>query len=93
MRIWQKRAQLGHWTLLYPEFSLVVPKPAAFFLVGYAAAKGNDDLSRAVNAWLLSLKAYGGVDKLYRHWMLGEGMVANKPPRWSITRNVLGWVD
>jgi Na+/H+-dicarboxylate symporter/ABC-type amino acid transport substrate-binding protein len=81
------------WTLLYPKFSLVVPKPVEAFPVGYAVAIGNDDLSRVLDAWLQSIKTQGGVDKLYRHWMLGEGLNVNKPPRWSIIRNVLGWVE
>jgi ABC-type amino acid transport substrate-binding protein len=32
------------------------------------------------------------VDGLYRDWMLGE-IDATRPPRWSIARDVLGWLD
>ena len=34
----------------------------------------------------------GTVDELYDYWMLG-GASRPREPRWSIIRNVLGWVD
>ena len=81
------------WTLLYPDFSLVVPKPALFRPVGYAVARGNDELLEVFNAWLVALKSRGRVDELYRYWMLGEAAETVKPPRGSVIRNVLHWVD
>ena len=41
------------WTVLYPSFSLVVPKPTKFFPVAYAVASENDRLLTALNAWLM----------------------------------------
>jgi len=81
------------WTLLFPEFSLVVPRPTIRKPVAYAVAHGNYNMLNAVNAWLLSAKSEGTVDILYKHWMLGEAMESEKPPRWSVIRNVLGWVE
>ncbi len=80
-------------TLLYPRFNLVVPKPTIFFPVAYAVARGNDDLLVSFNTWLLEEQAAGTVDDLYRHWMLGGAVKVVKPPRWSVIRDVLGWVD
>jgi Na+/H+-dicarboxylate symporter/ABC-type amino acid transport substrate-binding protein len=80
-------------TILYPGFDLVVPRPAAFFPVAYAVAGGNTDLIKAFNAWLLAKQSEGTVDKLYRHWMLGGAVETEKAPRWSVIRNVLGWVE
>jgi ABC-type amino acid transport substrate-binding protein len=80
-------------TILYPGFDLVVPRPAAFFPVAYAVGRGNTDLLEAFNAWLLAKQSEGTVDKLYRHWMLGGAAEVEKAPRWSIIRNVLGWVE
>ncbi len=80
-------------TILYPIFSLVVPKPTVFFPVAYAVARGNNDLLTAFNAWLLAEKSEGNVDALYRHWMLGEAAKVKKAPRWSVVRDVLGWVE
>jgi Na+/H+-dicarboxylate symporter/ABC-type amino acid transport substrate-binding protein len=81
------------WTLLYPDFSLVVPKPVLFRPVGYAVARGNDELLEVFNAWLVALKSRGRVDELYRYWMLGEAATTERPPRWSVIRDVLHWVD
>lgn len=80
-------------TILYPGFDLVVPRPAAFFPVAYALARGNTDLVKAFNAWLLAKQSDGTVEKLYRHWMLGGAAEAEEATRWSVIRNVLGWVD
>jgi Na+/H+-dicarboxylate symporter len=81
------------WTLLYPDFSLVVPKPTIFQPVGYAVAPGNEDLLKTLNAWLIAEQAKGAVDKIYKYWMLGEATKTEKPPRWSVIRSVLHWVD
>jgi Na+/H+-dicarboxylate symporter/ABC-type amino acid transport substrate-binding protein len=81
------------WTLLYPRFSLVVPRPTMFLPVAYAVAPGNDTLLNAFNAWLINAQANGTVDALYRYWMLGEAATTQRPPRWSVIRNVLHWVD
>ncbi len=80
-------------TLLYPHFTLVVPKPTIFFPVAYSVARGNDDLLVSFNTWLLQEQSTGMVDELYRHWMLGGAAKEVKPPRWSVIRDVLGWVD
>ena len=80
------------WTLLYPNFSLVVPRPTVFSPVAYAFALSNRNLLEAFDAWLVSEKARGTVDQLYRHWMLGEASELQRPQRWSVIRNVLHWV-
>ncbi|WP_136799749.1 cation:dicarboxylate symporter family transporter [Desulfosediminicola ganghwensis] len=78
-------------TLLYPAFTLVVPKPVIREPVVYAVARDNKQLLLAINAWLLNEKSYGVVDALYNHWMLGDAMKRDKLPRWSILRDVLKW--
>ncbi len=80
-------------TLLYPHFNLVVPKPAIFFPVAYAVARGNDDLLTSFNAWLLAEQSDGTIDRLYQHWALGGAVKETQAPRWSVVRDVLGWVD
>jgi len=80
------------WTLLYPRFSLVVPKPPFFLAIGYLAARGNQSLTTALNAWIVAAKSQGTLNALYRYWMLGEAAKTDKPPRWSVIRDVLGWV-
>ena len=65
-------------TIIDPSFDLVGPQPTIFFPVAYAVARGNEDLLRALDTWLLSQRAEGVVDKLYGYWMLGGGAEADK---------------
>jgi Na+/H+-dicarboxylate symporter len=80
------------WTLLYPYFDLVVPKPTVFTQQGFGVARGNQSLAQTLDAWVVEEKAKGTVDTLYRYWMLGGAATSAKPPRWSVIRNVLHWV-
>jgi len=61
--------------------------------VGYAVAPGSDDLLKTLKAWLTAEQAKGAVDKIYEYWTLGEATKREKPPRGSVIRNVLHWVD
>jgi ABC-type amino acid transport substrate-binding protein len=81
------------WTLLYPEFSLVVPKPAVFMPVGFAVAHGNEILLKVFDGWLVAEKSRGTIDALYNYWMLGEAAKVRRPQRWSVIRDVLHWVE
>jgi ABC-type amino acid transport substrate-binding protein len=78
------------WTILYPEYSLVVPQPTSFLPVAYAVAHSNEELLKAVNTILLIEQSNGRVDEFYRYWMLGEGSRIREIPRWSVLRDVLG---
>jgi len=81
------------WTLLYPEYSVVIPKPHIRKTpVGYAVARRNGELVEFLNDWVLAKKGDGSIGRVYRHWVLGEGALKTAP-RWSFIRNVLGWVD
>jgi ABC-type amino acid transport substrate-binding protein len=71
----------------------VVPKPTYFLPVSYSVAPSNTNLLQALNAWMLAEKAKGTVDALYKYWMLGEAESERRPPRWSVIRDVLHWVD
>jgi ABC-type amino acid transport substrate-binding protein len=57
-----------------------------------AVARGDDDLLLLLDTWLLDAKSDGMMDELYNYWVLGE-VKRTQPPRWSIVRDVLGWVD
>ena len=80
------------WTIRYPSFDLVSPSPALFLAAGYAVARGDTEMLLALDTWLLNAKGNGTVDVLYRYWMLGQ-VKETQPPRWSIVRDVLGWMD
>jgi Na+/H+-dicarboxylate symporter/ABC-type amino acid transport substrate-binding protein len=79
------------WTIRYPQFSFVPPAPPILIPTGYAVARGNTDLLLYLDTWLLNARLHGTIDELYRYWMLGQ-VEATQPPRWSVIRNVLGWV-
>jgi ABC-type amino acid transport substrate-binding protein len=80
------------WTVLYPHYTMVVPQPAVSATMGYAIQIGRHQLRRVVNAWLLEAKKSGEIDALHKYWVQGR-TDAVEPPRWSIIRNVLHWVD
>ena len=80
------------WTILYPRFTVVVPRPVVQLPIAYMVAPDNLTLLRTMNEWLLIERATGGIDELYDYWVQGKtGQV--RPPRWSFVRDVLGWVD
>jgi ABC-type amino acid transport substrate-binding protein len=76
-------AEIGSaWTLLYPDYTVVVPKPVPMVVpLGYF-----------MNHWIDLKKKDRTIEKTYNYWILGQG-VTIKEPRWSIIRNVLHWVD
>jgi len=45
-----------------------------------------------VSNWVDLKQKEGTVGELYDYWMLG-GVTRRSEPRWSIIRDVLGWVD
>ena len=80
-------------TLQRPEYSVVVPSPPVQTLsLAYPLPLGEHDWERAVNLWLDLQHADGTVDRLYDYWILENEPEATSP-RWSIMRDVLGWVD
>jgi ABC-type amino acid transport substrate-binding protein len=80
-------------TMLNPRFSVVVPEGATIRMpLAYPLAGHDPSWIRFVNTWIGLKKGEGLVDSLYAHWIMGRG-AKRKPPRWSIIRNVLHWVD
>jgi ABC-type amino acid transport substrate-binding protein len=80
------------WSLLYPEYTVVVTQPPIALPVSYAMARGDRELVDYVNALVELKKGDGTFKKLYNYWVLGQ-FAADKQPRWSVIRNVLHWVD
>jgi ABC-type amino acid transport substrate-binding protein len=81
------------WTLLYPEYEVVVPKPEITKNpLGYPIIKGDQETLNFINNWIYLKKKDNTIEELYNYWILGKGAI-EKGPRWSIIRNVLHWVD
>lgn len=79
------------WTIIFPSYSVVVPDntlikiPCAYPMV--------DDAGwiQFVNTWLELKSKDGTQDRLFKHWIEGQG--ANlKTARWSVAKDVLHWL-
>ena len=81
------------WTLLNPEFSVVVPQPTGRSVpLTYVVANMDRDFADYVSYWVELQQKSETIKQLYAHWILGKA-AEKKEPRWSIIRNVLHWVD
>jgi Na+/H+-dicarboxylate symporter/ABC-type amino acid transport substrate-binding protein len=79
------------YTLLHPEYSVVVPKPRPVKIpLGYVVAGRDQPLAAVVDTWIDLKRRDGTIDELFAHWILGR----NATPaarRWSILDDVLRW--
>lgn len=80
------------WTLLYPDFSVAIPKPLLTIPTSYAIPHNDRSFQDWLNAWLELKQQDGTVDSLFDYWVQGK-IAAAQPPRWSVIRDVLHWVD
>jgi ABC-type amino acid transport substrate-binding protein len=81
------------WTLVYPEYSIAVPLPDPILVpLAYPVPSGEGEMVRFLNTWIDLKKKDKTIKALYDYWILGEA-AEEKEPRWSIIRNVLGWID
>ena len=81
------------WTLIYPEYAVVVPQPDSIKApLAYPIAQNDQRMINFINAWIGLRMKDKTIEKLFDHWVLGHG-ADKKEPRWSIIRNVLHWVD
>jgi Na+/H+-dicarboxylate symporter len=81
------------WTLIHPQYSVVVPQPGVTRLpLAYMVARRDQPLANMLNTWIELKKRDGTISALYDYWILGRDAAA-KQPRWSIIRNVLHWVE
>ena len=77
----------------YPRYAVVKAENGGIRLpAGYAVPKGDIEMMEFVSNWVDLKQKEGTVDQLYEYWMLG-GVAKPRQPRWSIVRDVLGWVD
>jgi ABC-type amino acid transport substrate-binding protein len=78
------------WTLIHPEFQVVLPfKRIAGWPLGYATAEGDDEFLRYLDLWIDLMRL---VTRLHDHWILGRTANPRKQ-RWSVIRDVLHWVE
>jgi Na+/H+-dicarboxylate symporter/ABC-type amino acid transport substrate-binding protein len=81
------------WTLIYPDFTVVVPQPSVSKVpMAYPLPFSDPTWTRYVSEWVTLKQKNGTIDALFEHWIKGTG-AAIQEPRWSVIRNVLHWVD
>jgi Na+/H+-dicarboxylate symporter/ABC-type amino acid transport substrate-binding protein len=79
------------WSMLYPEFSAVVPTDFTLKApVGLVLPKNQSSYTEFMNTWLKLKQDNGFQNRVYNYWILGKNPKAKKP-RWSVMSNVLGW--
>ena len=79
------------WSLLYPEYCVVLPRPKLLQLpLAYAVSYQYPEFVNLISSWVQLKKNDGTIDALYDYWVLGKNAVPSQP-RWSIMRNVLNW--
>lgn len=80
------------WSLVYPAFTVAVPRPTIRKVpLAYAIRKGDEEMVSFLSNWILLKQRDLTISQLFNHWILGQAL-ENKEPRWSIIRDVLGWV-
>ena len=80
------------WTLLYPEYDVVLLKGIKHnTCVAYAIAKGDLPFLEYVNYWLKLKTLNHDTDAYYAYWVLGQ-VPELKKPRWCVLRDVLHWI-
>ncbi len=81
------------WSLIYPEFTVAVPQPTILKVpLAYAVRRGDKEMAATLSNWIILKQRDITIDRLFDHWVLGKPS-EKAEPRWSVIRNVLGWVD
>jgi len=81
------------WSLVYPQFGVAIPHPDVMAVpLAYPVARDDPEMVEFLSTWVELKKKDGTLDRLYEYWILG-GATKRREPRWSVIRDVLGWVD
>jgi proton glutamate symport protein len=82
------------WTLLYPDYQVATPfgGEIEFPLVYPYASSRDSEMDEFIDHWVALKQHDGTVQDAYEYWILGVGS-ETREPRWSVIRDVLGWVD
>jgi hypothetical protein len=79
------------WSLLYPHFQAVIPKPVRMKIpLAFPVAMNDSELADFVSQWINLMKGDPQLQQKYDYWIMGVG-AEEKKPRWSILRDVIGW--
>ncbi|NQX90195.1 MAG: cation:dicarboxylase symporter family transporter [Halioglobus sp.] len=77
----------------YPLYTVIrVDNGAIQIPAVYAVPKGDIETMEFVSNWVYLKQKDGTIERLYDYWMLG-GAAKTRQPRWSVIRDVLGWIE
>ena len=77
----------------YPSYTVVKVRDGAIRIPAvYSVPKGDIETVQFVSNWVHLKQQDGTVDRLYNYWMLG-GVAEPGGRRWSIIRDMLGWIE
>jgi ABC-type amino acid transport substrate-binding protein len=77
------------YTLLHPDYSVVVPGPGSFKVpLAYVIAGRDAGMTSVVNIWIEQKRKDGTIEQLFAYWILGEDRRAPQR-RWSVVDNLL----
>jgi Na+/H+-dicarboxylate symporter/ABC-type amino acid transport substrate-binding protein len=80
------------YSIRHPRLSVVVPDPPIMTIpLAYVIGESDERLRLFLNTWIDALQRNGTIDELRDYWVYGKD-AEERQPRWSIIRNVLGWV-
>jgi ABC-type amino acid transport substrate-binding protein len=81
------------WTLVYPDFTVAVPQPDVISIpMAYPVRLGDERMVEFLNHWLKLKRQDGTLQRLKEYWIQGHEP-EHITRRWSVIRDVLGWVD
>jgi Na+/H+-dicarboxylate symporter/ABC-type amino acid transport substrate-binding protein len=81
------------WTLVYPGYTVAVPKPYVLTIpMAFAVRRGDREWLDYLSVWIELKKEDGTMNELFDRWILGQQARSGKP-RWCVIRDVLGWVE
>jgi Na+/H+-dicarboxylate symporter/ABC-type amino acid transport substrate-binding protein len=91
--VWLPAERGSAWTLMFPQYSVVVPGPDPIHVpLAFPIGKRDERFASFINTWIALKRKDGTLDAAYKHWILGQD-ATQRQPRWSIVRNVLHWVE
>ncbi|UCE87753.1 MAG: transporter substrate-binding domain-containing protein, partial [Deltaproteobacteria bacterium] len=80
------------WSLVHPEYSVAIPRPDIWAIpTAMVLNKDDREWRNFMNAWIELKQKDGTIARLYDYWIQGEA-AEQSTPRWSVVRNLLGWV-
>lgn len=79
------------WNVLYPRYTIVVPKPIVRRPVSMAVRSNDTDWLAFLNRWLDFEKLDGSITRMQDYWVAGGG-AQQRSQRWCVMRDVLHWL-